>query len=114
MEFTGAVWFYTDNDELFNGNKREQDPLYTFQTHLVYAFRPGLWASAGIGYSFGGKSTVNGVQKNDRRENLTWALSLGYPIKRQLGVKIAYIGSRAQESVGSDSDSIAVGFSIFW
>jgi hypothetical protein len=114
MELTGEVWLHTDNDDFFNGNKLEQDPLYTAQTHLVYTFRPGLWAAAGTGYAYGGETTVNGEEKNDRRENLAWALSLGYPIMRQLGIKVAYLGTRSQESVGQDTDSVAVGFSVFW
>jgi hypothetical protein len=114
MEVTGAAWIFTDNDEFFNGNKLEQDPLYTFQGHLTHTFRPGLWATASAGYGYGGQSTVNGAEKDDRKENLAWALSLGYPITRQLGVKVAYIGTRTQESVGLDTDTIAVSFSIFW
>ena len=114
MELTGAVWLYTDNDDFFNGNKLEQDPLYTIQTHIVYTFLPGLWAAASAGYGYGGESTVNGEKKNDRKGNLAYALSFGYPITRQLGVKIVYLGTRTQESVGLDADSIAVGLSIFW
>ena len=114
IEFTSAVWLYTDNNNFFNGNKLEQDPLYTCQAHVVYTFRPGLWAAASGGYAYGGESTVSGVEKNDRRENLAWALSLGYPITRQLGVKVAYLGTRAQKKIGQDTDSIVVAFSIFW
>ncbi len=114
MELTGAVWLYTDNDDFFNGNKLEQDPYYTVQTHLIYTFRPGLWAAASAGYGYGGESTVNGVEKNDRRENLAWALSFGCPITRQLGVKVVYLATRTQESIGQDSDSIGAAFSIFW
>ncbi len=114
IELTGAAWIYTDNDEFFNGNKLEQDPLYTIQAHLVHTFRPGIWAGASVGYGYGGESTVNGVEKHDRKGNLAWALSFSYPITRQLGVKVAYIGTRTQESVGLDSDTIAVGCSIFW
>ena len=114
MELTGEVYLYTDNDDFFNGNRLEQDPYYTVQAHLVYTFRPGIWAATGAGYGYGGESTVSGVEKNDRRENLAWAVSLGYSITRQFGVKVAYLGIRTQESVGQDTDSIAVGFSIFW
>jgi len=114
MELTGAVWLYTDNDDFFNGNKLEQDPYYTIQTHLVYTFFPGLWTAAGAGYGYGGKSTISGEKKNDRRENLAWALSFGFPITRQLGVKVIYLATRSQESIGQDTDSIGVGFSIFW
>ena len=35
---------------------------------------------------------MNGEEKDDRKEVLAWALSLGYAITRQLGVKVAYIG----------------------
>jgi hypothetical protein len=114
MELTGAVWLYTDNDDFFNGNKLEQDPYYTIQTHLIYTFRPGLWTAASAGYGYGGESTVSGVKKNDRRENLAWALSFGCPITRQLGVKVIYLATRSQESIGQDTDSIGVGFAIFW
>jgi hypothetical protein len=114
MELTSAVWLYTDNDDFFNGNRLEQDPYYTIQTHLIYSFRPGLWASASTGFGYGGETTVSGVKKNDRKENLAWMLSLGFPITSQLGVKVSYIGTRTQESVGQDTDSIIAGFSIFW
>lgn len=84
-----------------------QDPLYTIQTHLIYTFRPGFWTAASAGYGYGGKSTVSGVEKNDRRENLAWALSFGFPITRQLGIKVIYLATRTQESIGQDADSIA-------
>jgi hypothetical protein len=114
MELTGAVWLYTDNDDFFNGNKLEQAPYYTIQTHLIYTVRPGFWTAASAGYGYGGESTVSGVEKNDRRENLAWALSFGFPITRQLGVKVIYLSTRTQESIGQDTDSIGGAFSIFW
>ena len=57
---------------------------------------------------------MSGVEKNDRRENLAWALSFGFPITRQLGVKVIYLATRTQESIGQDADSIAAAFSILW
>ena len=96
MELTGAVYIYTDNKDFLDGNKLETDPLYTLQAHLVYNFRPGLWA----GYGYGGESTVNGEEKNDRKENIGWVFSFGYPIIPQLGVKVYYLGIRSQESIG--------------
>ena len=114
LELTGAVWLYTDNNDFFNGNKLEQDPYYTIQTHLIYTFHPGFWTAASAGYGYGGKSTISGEEKNDLRENLAWALSFGFPITRQLGVKFIYLVTRSQESIGQDTDSIGAAFSIFW
>jgi hypothetical protein len=57
---------------------------------------------------------VNKEEKNDLKENLVWALSFGFPITRQLGVKVIYLATRSQESIGQDTDSIGVAFAIFW
>ena len=114
LELTGSIWLYTENNDFYNGNSLEQDPLYTVQSHLVYTFLPGVWISGSFGYSYGGKSTINDEQLNDLRENLAWMLSLGYPITRYLGVKIAYLGIRSQQPVGQDSDSLVLGFSFYW
>jgi hypothetical protein len=114
LETTGTIAIYTDNKDFFNGKKLEQDPLYTLHTHLIYTFRPGVWASASGGYDYGGRSTVDGAEKDDRKQNLAWAFSFGFPVHRQLGVKMAYVGTRTQESTGIDSDTFAVGVSAFW
>ena len=114
FEATAGVSFFTENDEFFNGNRLEQDPLVGLQGHVVYTFRPGLWAATSAGYEVGGISTVNGVSKDDRKENLMWAFSVGYPITRQWGIKLAYIGIRKSALVGIDADTVAIGLSTFW
>ena len=114
MELTGSVWLYSDNNDFFGGNELEQDPFYTIQAHLVYNFRPGIWAAAGAGYGYGAESTVNGVEKDDRKENLAGSLSVGYSFTPQFGIKVGYLGLRTREPVGKDSDSIAVGILGFW
>ena len=113
-ELTGSVWLYTDNDDFFGDNKLENDPLYALQGHVVYTFRPGLWLAAGVAYGYGAQSTIDGVEKDDRKENLLWGASLGIPINRNAGVKISYIGAATQEDTGADSDTFAVGLSFLW
>lgn len=113
-ELTGEVAFYTDNDEFYNGNRLEQKPTYIIHGHLIHTFRPGLWAGAGIGYGYGGESRINGVDKDDKRQDIGWALSLAYPFNRYSGLKITYIGSRKLESTGLDSDTLTAGLSFSW
>jgi hypothetical protein len=114
IELTGEIWLFTDNDDFFIENKLEQDPLYTFQTHLVYNFRPGLWAAGGVGYFYGGETTLNGEEQNDTRKIMAWRCSIGYPITPWLGVKVFYLGTRNQGSTGRDADSIGTAFTVFW
>jgi len=114
LETTGLVALYTDNSEFVSNNKLEQEPLYIIHSHLIYTFPTGVWASASGGYDYGGRSTVAGIKKDDRRQNLAWALSFGLPVSRKMGIKISYIGIRTQESIGTDSDTFLAGLSAFW
>ena len=41
LEFEFGTWFFGDNDE-FLGVTREQEPIFSFQFHLVKRFKPGL------------------------------------------------------------------------
>lgn len=113
-ELTGEAWIYTDNKEFFNGNKLEQDPLYTGQAHVIYNFSPGYWAGGSFGYDTGGESKINGMEKNDPRKATAWALSLGIPLARHWNAKIAYLNTRAQERIGQDTDSLAIAVSCGW
>lgn len=113
-ELTGEVYFYTTNNEFYNGNKLEQSPLYTGQTHLIYTFRPGLWMSGSLGYAFGGSSTLNGIAKDDRRNATAWALNVGLPLARHWNAKASYLNSRAQDRIGQDTDTVAFGLAYSW
>lgn len=113
-EVSGAIWYFTENDDFWKGSKREQDPFYTIQGHLIYTFRPGLWLSSSIGYGYGAQNTINDDVKDDRGENLAFALAGGFSISRNMGFKLAYIGTRTQTDKGFDSDSLALSFSVIW
>ncbi|UCE87572.1 MAG: transporter [Deltaproteobacteria bacterium] len=113
-ELTGAVWFFTDNDDFFGDARREQDPLFAVQGHLVYTFRPGLWLACGVGYGHGGESTIDGDRKDDETQNLVFGASLGIPITRYFGLKIGYLGTRTQNDTGLDSDSLVTAASLLW
>ena len=109
-----SPWIYTDNDDFFGGNKLSNDPLYVIQSHAIYTWDSGLWAGASAGYAFGGRSTLNGVKKDDRKEIETWSLSAGYPIARDWSVKIGYVGTRRLSTNGTDTDSFVIAISHFW
>jgi hypothetical protein len=113
-ELTGSVFFYTDNDDFFNGKRREQDPLYALQTHLVHVFKPGLWVGLSVGYSTGGESKVDGDSKDDKRDRFLSGISMSFPIARNQGVKLAYIRNRAQKDIGSDTDTMVLGWTVLY
>jgi hypothetical protein len=114
LELTTFVALHTDNDDFFGGTTLEQDPLYVVHGHLIRTFRPGLWAGLSLGHEYGAESTIDGEERDDRKQNVVWVANFGFPLARHLGFKASYIGSRTQESVGNDSDSFAFSLSTSW
>ena len=113
-ELTGEIAFYTKNSEFFNGNTLEQKPLYIVHGHLIYAFKPKQWLAISAGYDHGGENKLNGVDKNDIKQNVGWKLSYTHPINRVSSIKVFYLGTRTKESTGFDSETLAASVSIAW
>lgn len=111
-ELTGSVFLYTDNDDFFDNNKREQDPLYALQTHITYIASRQWWVSVGAAHARGGKSKINGERKDDERRDLLYGISAGLPVGARSSVKVAYVGRRSSEDVGTDSDNLAFGYTL--
>lgn len=111
-ELTGSVSFFTDNNEFLVAHSRAQDPVLLLQAHVVYADPRGWWASAGAAYDWGGASSIDGVAKDDYREDLLYGGALGLSINRQTSVQLTYVANRAQTEIGSNTENLALGVSI--
>jgi hypothetical protein len=113
-EVTGSVWFFSDNDEFSVDNTREQDELFAVQTHLIYTFRPGLWASLSGAFGSGAQSSINGVEKGDDIGKFLYAASFGFPLNRKQGVKLSLMGGSTTRDTGDDFRRILVAYSMMW
>jgi len=113
-ELTGSIFFFTDNDEFFNGKKLEINPFYAAQAHIVHVFKPGVWGSLSAGYGQGGASKVNGVSRDDEREGLISALSFGIPLAPNQGLKFSYIWAKTETDTEprSNINTFTLGWSI--
>lgn len=112
-ELTGSLYFFTDNDEFFGNSVREQDPLYAVQGHVIRTFdRPGYWLSLSAGYGSNGQSIIDANRVDDEKKMFLSALSFGMPLSQRQGLKFAIIRSRTNTSKGSNTNSLAVGWSM--
>jgi hypothetical protein len=87
--YTG-VWIYSENNDYFNGHKRDQAPTYTFQLHGGYVFRPNLWLAADATYYRGGQTSIDGGAKNDGQSTVRYGVTLSIPIASSLSTKLAW------------------------
>lgn len=112
-EAVAGVWLFTDNDDFFGGQRREQDPLWSFQLHAGYSFRPGLWLAADATYFTGGRSTVDGVRKRDMQSNSRYGLTLAYPLSASVSLKLAW-ATGLTTRIGGDFDTYAAYLQYRW
>jgi hypothetical protein len=94
------------------GTRRKQDPMGFVQGHISRTFRPGRWAGISAGYGYGGPNYVNGLSKFDDARVRYWAASMGIPINRQQGLKLAYIWSRTHVLTGANLGSVTLAWRI--
>jgi hypothetical protein len=78
----------------------------------VYLFKPGLWASFGTGYGWGGLSQVNEESKDDKWGNFLTAFSIGAPLSDTQGVKLTYLYGRTQKTTGMDTGTFGMSWSL--
>lgn len=101
LEATAGAWFFEDNPDFFGGHRREQDPLASLQAHVSYTFRPKLWLAFDVTYYDGGRSSVDGVAKDDRQANSRYGLTLSLPLSRSQSLKLHW-NDGATARIGSD------------
>jgi hypothetical protein len=107
-------WFYTDNTRFYPGTSvRSQEPLWVFQVHVSYTFKPRLWISGDGTYYTGGRTTVDGVTNADLQGNTRLGLTLSVPVGRRNSVKIAWAGGTTTR-VGGSFDTLSAIWQFFW
>ena len=93
--------------------RARSQPLYSAQAGATYTFARGLWLAVNAGYFTGSRSTVDGVENNDRQEGLRFGATLALPITRSQSIKICgitgYNGHRHH-----DFDAVGIAWHYRW
>ena len=111
-ELTGSAFFYTPNDDFFGGSTRREDPLYTIQGHVVRTFEGGFWVSADVAYGRGGESAIDGVSRDDLRNNLLYGLTFGFSVPPVHSFRLGYLRRETLNNVGLDAHNILLSWSM--
>ncbi len=101
FEAIAGAWFFQDNEDFFGGRHREQEPLASIQGHVSYTFRPRLWLALNATYYDGGRTTIDGIEKDDRQSNSRYGLTLSVPVAQRQSVKLNW-NDGATTRFGSD------------
>jgi len=114
LEASAGVWLFLDNTHTYPGeNVRSQDPLFAFQAHGGYTFRPGLWIALDATYYTGGRTSTNGVPGDTRQSNTRAGVTFSLPVAKRHSIKLtAATGVSAR--VGSRFDTYGIAYQFLW
>ncbi|MGD9021911.1 MAG: transporter [Lysobacterales bacterium] len=104
LELDVGAWLFGD-DEDYPGGRREQDPIYAFEAHLVHRLRPGLWASLDVNWFTGGQQTIDGEEREDLQSNARLGGTLAFPFRQRHAIKLGY-SQGIRTRIGNDSKQI--------
>jgi hypothetical protein len=111
FEAHAAIWLFTDNNEFLETSTQAQDPLYSFQVHVGYLTRRGLWVALSSRQSLGGATRVDNAEEVTREANNRVGLTLAVPVGARYTLKfLATTGITA--TVGNNYDTFGGGISV--
>ncbi len=114
FELTGSAFVFTDNDSFVDNAVLKQKPVYALQTHVIYDFKPGWWASLSTGYAVGGRIRIDQQKTIFEVDNWVWAASFGFSIGTTQSLKLTWLSGRSQNLAGRDSDNLLLSWSMRW
>ena len=107
VDLTAGVTFFGTNHDFFGGQTVEKAPMYSIQTNLSYVFSGGVWTSLGTTFYSGGRTTANGVRKDDALGNSRVGLTVSLPIDRSYSIKLN-ASSGISTRTGSDFNTVGL------
>jgi hypothetical protein len=110
IDFYTGLWLFTKNDSYYPGSSvRTQDPMGSFQGHISYNIQPLMWVAFDLTYYTGGRSSIDGIEMNDRQSNSRIGGTLVLPVGKRHSVKFAYSTGAIIRS-GADFSTFSVGW----
>ncbi|MCI0516351.1 MAG: transporter [Woeseiaceae bacterium] len=107
-----GAWFFGDNDE-FVGSTREQDLIVSSEFHLVKRVGQSFWASLDVNYYFGGRTTIDSVDRADLQRNSRFGFTVFKSIARGHALRASYSTGVVTES-GGDYAITALSYIAVW
>lgn len=113
LELMAAGTWYSDNDDLLGGGTLAQDPIYSMQAHATRNLGPHSWVAIDAVYYTGGRSTLDGVARDDLQSNTRFGATYVYAVDRHHSLKLN-ASSGVSTRTGSDFDTVAIAWQYRW
>jgi len=114
LDCYGGVWLWTANSAFFPGDVvRKQSPVINGEAHFGYYVKPRLWVSLDANFWTGGRSTIEGSEKQDQERNSRVGATASLPLTARHSLKLSY-GRGAYVTVGGNYSTLSLGWQYSW
>jgi hypothetical protein len=107
------TWFFTQNNEFFDGQVIRQSPLISAQLHLTYIFKPGIWISGSLGQINSGITYIDGVEQEKINKNTRFGATFSYRVNKKNALKIAFTNG-IPNRFAIDYTSLILAYTFLW
>lgn len=112
-ELAVGGYFYTNNNQPFKGDTLKQAPLFAAQGHLIYNFRPGIWAAFDANYYAGARTTNDGNVAGESLGNWRVGGTLAIAVHKYHSIKL-YGSTGVYSRTGSTFDIMGIAWQYRW
>ena len=113
-EAYAGVWFFTENNQYYNKSTLSQKELFSFQAHMDYTFKHGIYIALNGGFASGGETTLNGIQRFDDQENWRIGGTFSTPVfNKHQSVKFM-INTGVATRAGQNYTAVTVAYQYNW
>lgn len=112
-ELDAAATLFTANDDFMGGQKKEQEPLYSVQGHIIYVLNRGVWAAIDATYYTGGKVELDGVEQRGFQQNSRIGATLALPVSKANSIKL-YASTGVYTRTGTSFNSYGAAWQYRW
>ncbi|GLS32846.1 Putative MetA-pathway of phenol degradation [Mesorhizobium albiziae] len=108
------VQIFTDNDEYHGSSVLEQDALFSIEAHYSQNLTKAFWLSADAFYSYGGETSVDGVEQDNLQSTLKLGVSGSFNFTPVDAVTVAFNSTVAKRDSTPSAQTFSINYNRAW
>jgi Putative MetA-pathway of phenol degradation len=108
------VQIFTDNDEHRGSSVLEQDALFSIEAHYSQNLTKAFWLSADAFYSYGGETSIDGVDQDNLQSTLKLGVSGSFNFTPVDAVTVAFNSTVLKRDSTPDGQTFSINYNHAW
>ncbi len=102
FELAPSLFFYTDNNDIKDGNLFKQDMTFKLESHITRDLSQMFWVSLDSYYFGGGETAIDDIKNNNNQSSFSLGGTLGINLPKSFSGSLSYGGTVAHNDYGMD------------